>query len=48
MAYGTKTHHSNMDNWDHAVATDLQQAATILASFVWHAAQRADRLPRKE
>lgn len=47
VAYSTQTHHSNMDNWDHAVAEDLKQAATIIASFVWHAAQRDEMLPRK-
>ncbi len=47
VSYSPKTHHSNMDNWDHAVAEDLQQAATIIASFVWHTAQRDDKLPRK-
>lgn len=47
VAYSTRTHHSNMDNWDHAVADDLQQAATIIASFAWHTAQRDTQLPRK-
>ncbi len=47
VAYSTQTHHSNMDNWDHAVAEDLKQASTIIASFVWHAAQRDMMLPRK-
>ncbi|MEZ5964783.1 MAG: M28 family peptidase [Planctomycetota bacterium] len=47
VAYNTRTHHSNMDNWDHAVASDLQQAATIMASFAWHCAQRDAKLPRK-
>ncbi len=47
VAYSTRTHHSNMDNYDHLVAEDLQQAATIIASFVWHTAQRDDMLPRK-
>lgn len=47
IAYSTRTHHSNMDNWDHLVSEDLQQAATIIASFVWHTAQRDDMLPRK-
>jgi hypothetical protein len=37
-----------MDNWDHAVADDLKQAATIIASFAWHAAQRDEMLPRKK
>lgn len=47
IAYGTRTHHSNMDFWDHLVEDDLKQAATIIASFVWHTAQRNDKLPRK-
>jgi Zn-dependent M28 family amino/carboxypeptidase len=47
ISYSPRTHHSNMDNWDHAVAKDLEQAATIVASFVWHAAQRDEKLPRK-
>ncbi len=47
MAYSTRTHHSNMDNWDHLVADDLKQAATIIASFIWHTSQRDELLPRK-
>jgi hypothetical protein len=47
VAYSPRTHHSNMDNWDHASASDLQQAATIMASFAWHCAQRDEKLPRK-
>ena len=48
VSYSTKTHHSNMDNWDHLVEEDLKQAATIIASFVWNTAQRDERLPRKK
>ncbi|NND09453.1 MAG: M20/M25/M40 family metallo-hydrolase [Saprospiraceae bacterium] len=47
IAYGTRTHHSNMDNWDHLIEEDLKQAATIIASLVFHTAQRDERLPRK-
>ncbi len=47
ISYSTKTHHSNMDHWDHLIEEDLKQAATIIASFVYHTAQRDDRLPRK-
>jgi hypothetical protein len=47
IAYGTRTHHSNMDNWDHLVEEDLKQAATVIASFVWHTSQRNEMLPRK-
>lgn len=46
VSYSTRTHHSNMDVWDHAVAEDLKQASVVMASFVWHTAQRADKLPR--
>jgi hypothetical protein len=48
MAYSTRTHHSNMDVYDHAVADDLKQAATIIASFAYHTAERDDKLPRKQ
>ena len=48
VSYSTKTHHSNMDNWDHLEEEDLKQAATIIATFVWKTAQRDELLPRKE
>lgn len=47
VAYSTRTHHSNMDNLDHLLEDDLKQAATIIASFVWHTSQRDEKLPRK-
>ncbi|MAG32930.1 MAG: peptidase M28 [Deltaproteobacteria bacterium] len=47
VSYSTQTHHSNMDNWDHAIADDLKQAATVIASFAWHTSQRDEKLPRK-
>ena len=47
MAYFTRTHHSNMDNWDHLSAEDLKQAATVIAHLVWETAQRDEPLPRK-
>ncbi|MCK5944089.1 MAG: M28 family peptidase [Planctomycetes bacterium] len=46
ISYSTRTHHSNMDNWDHAVADDLKQASVIMATFVWQTAQRDEMLPR--
>jgi len=48
ISYWAKTHHSNMDNLDHLLEDDLKQAATIIASFVWHTSQREEKLPRKE
>jgi hypothetical protein len=47
IEYDTRTHHTNMDSYDHLLAEDLKQAATIIASFVYHAAQREEKLPRK-
>ena len=47
IAYSTKTHHSNMDNYDHIVENDLKQAATIIAYFIWKTSQRDEKLPRK-
>jgi hypothetical protein len=47
MAYFTRTHHSNMDNFDHLSGEDLSQAATIIATFVWNTSQRDEKLPRK-
>lgn len=48
VEYDTRTHHSNMDGYDHLVADDLKQAATIVAAFVYNAAMRDQKIPRKE
>lgn len=47
IEYDTRTHHSNMDSYDHLLADDLKQAATIITSIVYHAAQRDEKIPRK-
>ncbi len=47
MEYSTRTHHTNQDTYDHLYPDDLKQAATIVASFVYHAAQRDQKIPRK-
>lgn len=47
MAYFSRTHHSNMDNYDHLVEADLSQAATIISSFIFHTAMRDEMMPRK-
>jgi hypothetical protein len=47
IEYDTRTHHTNMDTFDHLIADDLKQASVIIASFVYHTAQRAEKLPRK-
>jgi carboxypeptidase Q len=48
IEYDTRTHHTNMDTYDHLVPDDLKQAAVIVASFVYNTAQRDERMPRKE
>lgn len=48
MDYDSRTHHSNMDLYERAVPDDLKQASVIMASFVYNAAMRDEKLPRKE
>lgn len=42
------TQHSNMDSYDHLMPDDLKQSATIMAAFVFNAAMREQKIPRKE
>ncbi len=48
IEYDTRTHHTNMDSFDHLIPEDLKQAATIVSAFVYNAAQRDEKIPRKE
>ena len=48
LEYDTRTHHSNMDTYDHLSEDDLKQAATIVAAFVYNAAMRNQKIPRKD
>ncbi len=48
VEYNTRTHHTNMDTYDHLVPDDLKQISVIVASFVYHTAQRDEKIPRKE
>ena len=48
IEYDTRNHHSNMDVYDHLIEDDLKQIATIVAAFVYDAAQRDTKIPRKE
>jgi len=47
LDYGSVTHHSDMDTYDHAIAADLMQASAVIASVVYDAANRSEMLPRK-
>jgi hypothetical protein len=48
IEYSTRTHHTNMDTYDHLVPEDLKQAAVIVATFVYNTAQRSEKIPRKD
>ncbi len=47
LDYGSRTHHSELDVYDHAEPGDLMQASAIMASFVYNTAMREHLLPRK-
>jgi len=47
VEYDTRTHHSNMDVYERIQEADMKQMAVIVASFVYHAANRPEKLPRK-
>ena len=46
LDYMARTHHSNLDVYDHLQREDLVQASVVVASFLYHAAMRPERLPR--
>ena len=48
LEYDSRNHHSNMDVSEHLQEEDLKQAAVIIAGFVYDAAMRDEKLPRKE
>jgi len=48
MDYDTRTHHSNMDVYERIQQADMEQMAIIEAYFVYNAATRPDKLPRKD
>ncbi len=45
--YDTRTHHTNLDTYERLSEADLKQAATIMAIFVFNAAQSDAMIPRK-
>jgi len=47
LDYETVTHHSSADTYDHAIEADLMQASAIIATVVYQAANRPERLPRR-
>lgn len=47
IEYDTRTHHTNYDTYERLQKGDLMQAATVMATFVWEAANGAEMIPRK-
>lgn len=47
VEYSTRTHHSNMDVYDRIQKGDVMQMSAIVASMVYHTANREEKLPRK-
>ena len=47
IEYDTRTHHTNMDNYDRLEMDDLKQMATVIAIVVYHTAQRDELMPRE-
>ena len=43
--YDTRIHHTNMDVFERVKEKDLKECAAVLASFAYHAAMRAEKLP---
>ena len=47
IEYSIRTHHSNVDTYDHLLIDDLKQAAVVVAATVYALAMRDDLVPRK-
>ncbi len=47
LDYGSLTHHSNLDVYEHIRPADLEQASVIEAGFVYDAAMCDEMIPRK-
>ena len=47
VEYSSRTHHSNMDVYERVQEEDMRKNAVIVASFVYHTANRDQLLPRK-
>ena len=47
LEYMSRTHHSSMDVFDHSQVPDLMQASAVMASVIYHAANRTEMMPRK-
>ncbi len=48
LEYNSRTHHSNMDTFDHVQKDDAIQQGAVAAVFAWYAANTTQRMPRKQ
>src|SRR5262249_18052329 len=46
IEYNSMTHHTNLDTYERLIPEDVTRAATIIASAVWHVANRDQMVPR--
>jgi len=47
VEYNRRTHHTNWDSFERLQREDLMQAAVVVATVVWEAANRPEMMPRK-
>ncbi|MDO8680219.1 MAG: M20/M25/M40 family metallo-hydrolase [Acidobacteriota bacterium] len=47
LEYNSRTHHSNMDTFDHVQRDEVIQQGAVAAVFAWYAANTPEKLPRK-
>jgi hypothetical protein len=46
IEYNSMTHHTDLDTYERIIPDDVQKAAAIIASAVWHVANRDEMIPR--
>jgi Iap family predicted aminopeptidase len=46
IEYGALTHHTNLDTYERMIPEDVKEAAVVIASAVWHVANRDAMVPR--
>ncbi len=44
--YDVRTHHTNVDSYERINEQDLEQASVVMASLLYHAAMRDEKIPR--
>ena len=44
--YDVRTHHTNVDSYERINKQDLEQASVVMASLLYHAAMRDEKIPR--